>query len=112
MLKSPHPNLIESDEGFSVQVVGGGVLGIIYREGNRAIKVLSEPAVLPVGYIIHKNSITEWAPPGSGNIIDDLARARIIENLHKAFSFQGYQIRIEERCQFRDSLLHELQKLE
>ncbi len=111
MFKSPQPNIIESDEGFSIRVVGAGKYGIIYREGDLAIKVLSDAAIIPIGYIIYKNSIKEWAPPASGNIISEQTRKRIIDNLSRAFLFQGYQIEVDETHEFSDYWLHRLQNL-
>jgi hypothetical protein len=111
MITSPNANLIQSDEGFSVDVLGGGRLGMVYREGSLAVKVLSETAILPTGYIIYRNSIVEWAPPGGGAKIDAASRERIIDRLKRGFAVQGYSIEINSSTPFREEVLRKLQKL-
>ena len=112
MFTSSHPNHIESDEGFSIQVLGGGRLGIIYREGKRAIKVLSDTAIDPYGYIIFKNSISHWDWQDSDSKIDEATRDRIIDNLSRAFLFQGYRIRVDDIEKFRDEFLRKEQRID
>lgn len=112
MFNSPEPNLINSDEGYSVRVLGGGKLGIIYREGLRSVKVLSDTACDPIGYIIYKNSIKRWAPPTSGEVIDAAGCQRIIDNLRRAFLHQGLTIEIDENEEFQQDVLNKLQRID
>ena len=111
MITSSHPNLIESDAGFRIRVRGGGHLGILYEEGSRKILVLSAPAIDPVGYVVYEATIKEWLCPGSGQIITDEERERIVKNLRDGFAVQGYKIKVDCTTAFRSELLLKLQRL-
>src|SRR5262245_40870205 len=99
------PNIIQSENGFSVTVLAGGQNGIIYREENRVILVLSDMATWPTGYVIYKNSIKEWSWAESSNVIDSTTRDRIINSLLEAFSFQGYEARVDGVTEFSEDQL-------
>jgi hypothetical protein len=91
MFKIPRVNVIESDEGFSVEVLGR--TGLLYIEGEKSIKIDSE--VLRSSEIaVVKESIQKWNPPYDAEIIDDDKREAIIENIRNAFNFSGAYISI------------------
>ena len=94
MFLSPRPNLIESDEGFSVEVLGR--TGILYKEGKRAILVDSELLApqSPAGIAVSRNSIRSWQAPHEGEPIDDTRREAIIDNIRRAVRFKGDDIEV------------------
>ncbi len=83
MFHMPRPNLIESTEGFSVEILGR--TGIQYVEGDRTVEVNSE--VLATDEIaVYRSSIRRWK---DGHAIDEDNRSRIIHNIRDAVKSQG-----------------------
>lgn len=92
MFSIPRPNVIESSEGYSVEVLGR--TGVLYTEGQKSMQIDSEVLAGPSGLVVYTNSITAWAPPNHVVPIGDLDRERIVENIRAAFKFRGYDIEI------------------
>ena len=123
MFSSPRNNVVESDEGFYVEILGR--TGIKYVEGSRVIFIDSEVLTGPHGMMVQKNSIQNWqVPPGDidaskkdkmirdahkvslvkdfflfegfaiERTIDDDEKDKIVENIRRAFLFQGFEIEI------------------
>jgi hypothetical protein len=91
MFKIPRVNVIESDEGFSVEVLGR--TGLLYKEGNKSIRIDSE--ILNQDEIaVIQESIRTWGPPYSQETIDDNKRDLIMENIRRAFAFENTKIEI------------------
>jgi hypothetical protein len=89
MFAMPRVNLIQSDEGFSVEVLGQ--TGISYLEGNRVLFVDAEVLSGPAGLIVYSSSITKWE---DGNEVGEAKHAQIIDNIRRAFQFRGIEIQI------------------
>ena len=85
-------NVIESDAGFSVEVLGR--TGIRYREGNRSLFVDSEVLAPGKGIAIFVNSIRIWDPPSGGGPISAEEKARIVANIKAAMDFKREAIEI------------------
>jgi hypothetical protein len=89
----PRPNVIESDEGFSVEVLGP--TGLRYREAGKVVfvdsEILAGPALLGV---FSQNMWLEGSPRTSVNSLDEKERARIIENVRAAFKSKGFDIHV------------------
>ena len=92
MFGSPRVNLYESDEGFSVEVLGR--TGLRYRENNKSMFIDSEVLLGPSGMAVYKTSIQKWDPPNEKEAIDDAKRECIVDNVRRVFRFQGYEIDI------------------
>lgn len=90
MFSTPRPNLYESSEGFSVEVLGR--TGLRYREGEREMFVDSEVLTGLSGILIYGDSIEKWDPPNQNEPVTDAERNRILENIRKTFRFQGFEI--------------------
>jgi hypothetical protein len=86
------PNTVSSDEGWQVEVLGR--TGIRYTENGRAMKIDSEVLAGPAGMAIYSASIRSWLPPHQGEPVDEITRTRIIENVRRAFEFEGFSIDI------------------
>lgn len=78
-------NLITSDEGFSVRVLGR--VGLEYREGDRSAFVDSE--VLVVGIMVRSGSLSHWDAPYESETITGGRKEKIINNICRAFAFAG-----------------------
>ena len=92
MFKIPQPNVIESDEGFSVEVLGR--TGLLYTEGAKKLKVDSELLAGPSGLGIYRNSIKAWEPPHENELIEASQRDAIVDNIRRAFHFRGLEIQV------------------
>ena len=92
MFSKPRRNVVESDTGFSVEVLGR--TGLRYVEGDRALRIDSEVLAGPSGMAVYSESIKNWAAPHERESIDSATKARIIENVRAAFKFQGFDIQV------------------
>ena len=92
MFKVPRVNVIESDEGFSVEILGR--TGLLYTEGVRSMRIDSEIANATTIAVI-KDSIQTWNPPHENEVIDKNKRDSIIENIRRAFYFQLKSIEVD-----------------
>jgi hypothetical protein len=92
MFVVPRPNVIKSDEGFSVEVLG--MTGLLYTEGPKSLRLDSEVLAGPHGLMIYSSSIRVWNAPHAGEIIDEARRDAIVENIRRAFRFRGFEIEV------------------
>lgn len=92
MFSIPRANVVESDSGFSVEVLGR--TGLLYVENGRSLRIDSEALAGPSGMVVYARSINEWLCRHSAEHIDDAAKARIIENCRAAFKFRGFDIQV------------------
>jgi len=92
MFKIPRVNVIESDEGFSVEVLGR--TGLLYTEGSKKLRIDSEVLSGPSGLGIYKNSIKSWDIPQKNELIDESKRDTIVDNIRRAFRFRGVEIEV------------------
>jgi hypothetical protein len=92
MFSIPRVNVIESDEGFSVEVLGR--TGLRYREGEKVMHIESEVLAGPSALEVDSSSIRNWEAPYSHEMVDETAKSRIVENIRAAFRFRGLEINI------------------
>jgi hypothetical protein len=92
MFSVPRANLIENDEGFSVEVLGA--FDLRYREGDRAVNVACEPLVGAKPFIIYSSSIQTWSATPGNVEIDDHHRELIVQRIRDAFRFRGYELEV------------------
>ena len=88
----PRVNVVESDQGFSVEVLGRS--GVRYVEGGCSLLIDSELLNGPDGIAIYSSSIKTWDVPNTHEPIDPSDKARIIENVRDAFRFRGFEIEV------------------
>jgi hypothetical protein len=95
MFRIPRVNVIESDDGFSVEMLGRTDLK--YTEGNHSVSINCErlASSSPYLYVIYKSSIQRWDPPPWDQMINTSERERIINNIREAFRSQGKEIDVE-----------------
>jgi len=89
---APRPNLIESDSGFSIEVLGR--TGMRYVEGDRSMFVDSEVLAKPGAMALWGETIKGWDPPHDAEVVGPDDRLRIIENIRRAFESQGYELQV------------------
>ncbi len=88
MFKQIKPNLVESDEGFSVETTVWR--GITYTKSGNKLHVMSEFLVGPeYDIMVVASRIKKW---DSGEIIDDSERKIIVGNIVRALHFQGMKV--------------------
>jgi hypothetical protein len=93
MFRIPRVNVIASDEGFSVEVLGRA--GLRYEEGDKTVVVDSEVlAVGPYTMVIYPARLTHWGPPHADDEIDAHARQKILDRIRDAFRFRGFEIKV------------------
>jgi hypothetical protein len=84
MFSIPRVNVIESDAGYSVEVLGR--TGLEYREGPKTMFIDSE-VLAKQGIAIFKRSIVAWKPPFDEDPVTESKKDEIIQNLVAAFEF-------------------------
>jgi hypothetical protein len=94
----PRVNVVASDTGFSVEVLGR--TGLCYREGDWSLKLDSEILMGSTGMVIDASSIRSWDPPHEVELIDDVRRKQIVENIRAAFRFRGFEIEVDPAGNF------------
>lgn len=92
MFSEPRIKVIESDEGFSVEVLDR--LTVRYTEGPRTMVINAEVLVGEPAIAIHATSMKRWDPPYHSELIDKAARDRIVDNIRRAFRFTGHEIAV------------------
>lgn len=92
MFKIPRPNVIESDEGFSVEVIGR--TGLLYTEGTKILHVDSKVLAGLADLGIYQNSIKSWDATYQHELIDENKRAAIVDNTRRVFHFRGVEIEV------------------
>jgi hypothetical protein len=92
MFSIPRANVIESDEGFSVEVLWPD--GLLYKEGTKTIHIASELVIGSAGLGMNKDTIRAWDPPDNGKAINKRKREQIVDNIRRAFRFRGFEIEV------------------
>ena len=93
MFTIPRVNVIQSSEGFSVEILGPA--GLLYVEGEKSIHISSEIlASYNPALALYTRSIKAWDPPNDREEINDIKRNEIVENIRRAFRFRGFEIEV------------------
>ena len=82
----PRVNVVESDAGFSIEILGR--TGMKYREGEKSLFVDSEVLVQGKGIAISSKSIREWDPPYTASPISPEKRDAIITTLGRRWNIR------------------------
>jgi hypothetical protein len=85
------PNFVESEDGFSVEVLGR--TGLRYAERGRSLFVDSEALAVP-GVVIYVNSMRAWDSPFENEALTDSDRDRMISNIRDTFASQGETLEV------------------
>ena len=83
--------MIESDDGFSVEVLFPS--GLLYVEGECKMHIISDFLVGPDALALYSDSVKSWAGNECASISDE-KKARIIDNIREAFRFRGFEIHV------------------
>jgi hypothetical protein len=85
MFSIPRVNVVESDTGFSIEVLGR--VGMRYRQGDRSVLIDSE-VLARNGIAVAKKSIRFWEGPQGREQISEGEKAIIIDNIREALAFR------------------------
>jgi hypothetical protein len=91
MFKIPRVNVIESDEGFSIEMLGR--TGLKYIQGKVILFIDSEFLVGQPDIAIFANRIVDWHTKKP--ITDENTKKEIIDNIKRAFTWRGLVIDVE-----------------
>lgn len=91
MFRVPKVNVIESSDGFSVEVLGRS--GLRYQEHDHVMMIYSE-VLATEGIAIWERTIAKWEPPHDGEVVDSRRRDAILCNIKNAFEFRGTRIQV------------------
>jgi hypothetical protein len=89
----PRVNVVESDSGYSVEVLGR--TGIKYREGEKSMFVDSEVLSPGKGIQIFTRSIKAWDAPNQNEPVGPEKRLAIVKNIKDAIQFQNQRIVVD-----------------
>jgi immunity protein 74 of polymorphic toxin system len=89
---APRPNLIESDAGFSVEILGRTRLR--YVELDRVACIDSEALSTPGAMVVYRHSIRSWESPHDSPLITETEREKIVDNIRLAFESLGYALEV------------------
>jgi hypothetical protein len=92
MFTIPKTNVIESSDGFSVEVLGR--TGVRYVDHDRVMEIDSEVLAGPSGLVLYTDSIRQWMAPHENEGVDGSVRRQIIENVCEAFWFRGLEVQV------------------
>jgi len=97
MIRQTATDMFESDDGFTVQTLGR--TGLLYREGDRVMRVGSEVNAPGHGMSIWPSTIRAWREPYELEIIDDAKRAEIVDNIAAVIAWVGEPLAVvDEEC--------------
>jgi hypothetical protein len=91
MFSIPRTNVIASDEGFTVELLGQ--TGLRYTEGSNSLWIDCEVVALPSGLMVYSQSLRDWDSPVESPL-DDAVKDRILSNIREAFRFRGFEIEV------------------
>jgi Immunity protein 74 len=92
MFSTPKVNVVSSDEGFSVEVLGR--TGIEYREGDKSVFVDSEVLASGHGIAVFRYSIKAWRPPHGNETMTEKEIDQIVENIRRAMEFRMQPVEV------------------
>lgn len=88
-------DLVESDEGFTVELTVSGFPGVRFRynEGPRTMNASGEAMAKPVNlFVLYRSSMAGWEPPNASETVDDATRQTVLDRIVAALSYAGYVI--------------------
>ncbi len=86
------PNLIIDKRGFTVEIIGRNRLQ--YMENNRKLTLYVELLIGKFTFGISMNDIQSWDSPHNGELIDDLNKRRIVNNIKEVLDKKGFLVDI------------------
>jgi hypothetical protein len=93
MFRMPKPTMIESDTGFSVELVE--LSKLVYREGGKKVTLTVEHLVGPAIFVVYLAERSDrWDPPFGAVRISDEEWRRIGDNIREAYRSQGFETEV------------------
>jgi hypothetical protein len=95
VFSEPRTNVIESSDGFSVEVLQGGRMRAVrYSEGGHTLQIPAELMAGPSGLALYPDSVLRWESPSDDESINNANKERILNNIKEAFRFKGLDISV------------------
>ena len=91
MFRMPRVNVIEAKDGYSVEILGR--TGLLYRQGEKSIRIDAEGLATPA-FLIYRSSMKTWLPPYETDVISDIEREELIEHIRAAVQFYGIELQV------------------
>ena len=88
----PRTNVIQSDEGYSVEVLGPA--GLRYSDANRVLFIDSVMLAGSDGVIVYSRSVKVESSINASSSVDAADLKQVIENIREAFRFRGFEIQV------------------
>lgn len=85
-------NVIESDEGFCIEILGR--TGLHFTEKTKTYYVDSELLAGPSGLVVYKDNIRLLAQSSSNKAVDRHTVNDIVEKVRRAFRCLGFEIEV------------------
>lgn len=92
MFTEPRPNLIVSNEGFSVEVLGRA--GLQYQSDDGTIRVNSEVLAGRPAIAVWPSSIKTWDSPAGTRPVTQEERNVIVSNIRRALQAVGAELEV------------------
>jgi hypothetical protein len=97
MFHIPRVNVIESETGFSIEMLGR--TGIEYRESDKAMFIESEILMTEAPTVaIWKDHIRAWKPPHDNEQVSEEKRTEILKNVCAALKWRNTQVEIHSQA--------------
>jgi hypothetical protein len=97
MFSIPRVNVVQSDEGFSIELLGR--TGMEYREGDKIMHIESEVGMTEVPTLaIWKDWIRAWKPPHNTEQITEEKRMEILKRICAALKWRNVQVDIHSQA--------------
>ena len=86
------PGTIACDEGWQVKLCLD--YHVLYTEGERSMNIEIEFLELPAGFVLYTYSMQRWLPPFENELLDSAEKARIVDNIRRAYCSIGWEIHV------------------
>ncbi len=97
MFHIPRVNVIESDAGYSIEMLG--MTGIQYRESDKSLLVHSEigGSETPTA-AIWRDHFSKWDPPYEKEPVTEVQKTEILKRICSALKWRNIQVEIHSEA--------------
>ncbi|MDB6016686.1 MAG: hypothetical protein JWR19_1175 [Pedosphaera sp.] len=94
---SPRVNFIQSDTGFSIELLGR--IGMEYREGSKVMYIESEILMTEEPTVaIWKETLRAWKPPHEAEKVTEEKRMEILKNISAALKWRDAKVKLHSEA--------------
>ncbi len=97
MFHIPRVNVVESDTGFSIEMLGR--TGMEYRESDKIMFIDSEILMTEMPTVaIWRDRIRSWAPPHDKDPVSEQKKTEILKRICAALKWRNTQVEIHSQA--------------